>query len=176
MSVSDAAEALGLDPETPLLGYVVKGDLLRSNPELISGLDVKGLAQLTQGSQTTLTISDQNKGNLVLASTPLASVGWILVSEIPESDLYQDINAVFYNEFFTILILADVFILLLSFQYTERYSQLIRNTGFIICTILIRLSFSTSGLTNILLIASSVLFGLIILKTYLAIEKDTQNQ
>ena len=55
-----------------------------------------------------------------------------------------DINAVFYNEFFTILILADVFILLLSFQYTERYSQLIRNTGFVICTILIRLSFATS--------------------------------
>lgn len=92
------------------------------------------------------------------------------------SVILPDINAVFYNEFFTILILADVFILLLSFQYTERYSQLIRNTGFIICTILIRLSFSTSGLTNILLIASSVLFGLIILKTYLAIEKDTQNQ
>ncbi len=81
-----------------------------------------------------------------------------------------DINAVFYNEFFTILILADVFILLLSFQYTERYSQLIRNTGFVICTILIRLSFSTSGLTNILLIVSSALFGLAILRIYNAIE------
>ena len=51
-----------------------------------------------------------------------------------------DINAIFYNEFFSVLILADVFILLLSFQYTERYNQIIRNTGFIICTILIRLS------------------------------------
>ena len=78
----------------------------------------------------------------------------------------SDINSIFYNEFFTILILADVLILLLSFQYTERYSQLIRNTGFVICTILIRLSFGVSGLTNVLLIISSVAFGLVILNIY----------
>ena len=78
----------------------------------------------------------------------------------------SDINSIFYNEFFTILILADVLILLLSFQYTERYSQLIRNTGFVICTILIRLSFGVSGLTNVILIISSVAFGLIILSIY----------
>jgi len=84
----------------------------------------------------------------------------------------SNINSIFYNEFFTILILADVFILLLSFQYTEKYSQLIRNTGFVICTILIRLSFASKGLANILLIVSSVLFGLIILRIYQAFEKD----
>ena len=78
----------------------------------------------------------------------------------------SDINSIFYNEFFTILILADVLILLLSFQYTERYSQLIRNTGFVICTILIRLSFGVNGLTNVLLIISSVAFGLMILTIY----------
>ncbi len=76
------------------------------------------------------------------------------------------VNEVFYTTFFSILIIADVFILLLSFLYTERYSQIMRNTGFIICTILIRLSFSSSGLTNLLLIVSSVVFGLLILKIY----------
>ena len=89
-----------------------------------------------------------------------------------KENILPDINSVFYNEFFTILILADVFILLLSFQYTERYSQLIRNTGFVICTILIRLSFGTYGLTNILLIISSVLFGLLILRIYHKMESD----
>ena len=89
-----------------------------------------------------------------------------------KKSILPDINSVFYNEFFTILILADVFILLLSFQYTERYSQLIRNTGFVICTILIRLSFGTYGLTNILLIISSVLFGLLILRIYHKMESD----
>ena len=81
------------------------------------------------------------------------------------------VNEVFYNTFFSILIIADVFILLLSFLYTERYSQIMRNTGFIICTILIRLSFSSTGLTNLLLIVSSVLFGLLILKIYSLMNK-----
>jgi NitT/TauT family transport system substrate-binding protein len=37
ISVAEAATALGLDPETPLLGYVVKGELARAKPELIAG-------------------------------------------------------------------------------------------------------------------------------------------
>ena len=40
VDVADAAEALGLDPETPLLGYVVRGEMLRDNPELVYGLAV----------------------------------------------------------------------------------------------------------------------------------------
>ncbi|MDA8640873.1 hypothetical protein N9L37_00735 [Flavobacteriaceae bacterium] len=91
-----------------------------------------------------------------------------------EETFDENLNNLFFNEFFTILILADVFILLLSFQYTERYSQLIRNTGFIISTILLRLSFSVSGLTSILLIISGIIFGLLILLIYNAIEKDNK--
>jgi len=97
----------------------------------------------------------------------LYSIG--ISSDFASSFYY--VNEVFYNTFFSILIIADVFILLLSFLYTERYSQIMRNTGFIICTILIRLSFSSSGLTNLLLIISSVLFGLLILKIYSLMNK-----
>lgn len=38
LSVEDAALDLGLDPQTPLLGYVVKGEMLRDNPDLVAGL------------------------------------------------------------------------------------------------------------------------------------------
>ena len=38
ISTADAATALGLDPETPLLGYVLRGEMLRENPELVHGL------------------------------------------------------------------------------------------------------------------------------------------
>ncbi len=37
ISVSDAAQSLGLDPETPLLGYVFHGSLLKDRPDLIRG-------------------------------------------------------------------------------------------------------------------------------------------
>ncbi len=38
IDVADAARTLGLDPDTPLLGYVVKGEMLRDNPDLVKGL------------------------------------------------------------------------------------------------------------------------------------------
>lgn len=38
ISVEDAAKALGLDPDTPLLGYVLKGEMLRDHPEVVRGL------------------------------------------------------------------------------------------------------------------------------------------
>nr|WP_226925826.1 ABC transporter substrate-binding protein [Fluviibacterium sp. MJW13] len=38
VDVSDAAAALGLDPETPLLGYVVTGDLVAENPAIVQAL------------------------------------------------------------------------------------------------------------------------------------------
>ncbi len=89
-------------------------------------------------------------------------------------DQYVDdeLNYLFFVDFFSILILVDVFILLISFQYTERYSQLIRNTGFIISTILLRLSFSATGLSSIILLISGILFGLIILSIYNQMEKQ----
>lgn len=38
ISVGDAAVALGLAPETPLLGYVVRGEMLRDHPDMVAGL------------------------------------------------------------------------------------------------------------------------------------------
>lgn len=77
-----------------------------------------------------------------------------------------DINKVFYNEFFTLMILFDVLILMISLLYTDNYSQLIRNSGFVISTVLIRLSFTAEGLLNPLLIAIGVLFGTLMLALY----------
>ncbi len=74
-----------------------------------------------------------------------------------------DINLIFFNEFFTILILADVLLLLFSFFHTDQFNAVIRNSGFIISTILIRLSFSTTGLINDLLVVVAVSFGVLIL-------------
>ena len=84
----------------------------------------------------------------------------------------DDLNGVFFVDFFTVLILVDVLILLISFQYTERYSQLMRNTGFIISTILLRLSFSVTGLFSIILLVLGVAFGLVILKIYKLAEEN----
>ena len=38
ISVDDAAAALGLDPATPLLGYVIRGEMLRDHPDVVAGM------------------------------------------------------------------------------------------------------------------------------------------
>tara|TARA_Y100001970_G_scaffold9749_1_gene11488 strand:- start:586 stop:1455 length:870 start_codon:yes stop_codon:yes gene_type:complete len=120
-------------------------------------------------------ISQKKLISILLVPTLLFLAGWSFYSWANASlfsNGYDDnVNFLFFVDFFTILILVDVFILLISFRYTERYSQLIRNTGFIISTILLRLSFAASGLVSVILIASGVLFGLIILYIYKRMEK-----
>ncbi len=88
----------------------------------------------------------------------------------------SDVNSVFYDEFFNILVIVDVLILIVSLLYTVRYSQLIRNTGFVISTILIRISFSASGILNIILIITAVLFGALIMALYNVVEKQEQER
>ena len=91
---------------------------------------------------------------------------WIYESLLMRSasaESFGDINQIFFNEFFTILILADVLLLLFSFFHTDQFSKVIRNSGFIISTILIRLSFGTEGLLNNVLVIGAVVFGVLIL-------------
>ena len=97
------------------------------------------------------------------------------VFNIYSNQTITQIDGLFFNKFFTLLILADVIILLISFRYTEEYSKLIRNTGFIISTILIRLSFSSSGYLTMILILTGVSFAYLILKIYNSIENPKTN-
>jgi len=83
----------------------------------------------------------------------------------------KDVNNVFFDEFFTILILTDVLLLLISFLHIDKFNKIIRDSGFIISTILIKLSFGVEGLLNTILIVVAVLFGVIILAIHNAFEK-----
>ena len=83
----------------------------------------------------------------------------------------QDVNKIFFDTCFTILILTDVLLLLISFLHTDKFNRVIRNSGFIISTILIKLSFGIEGLLNIILIVVAVLFGVIILAIHNQFER-----
>jgi len=100
---------------------------------------------------------------------------WIYTSLVLHAegvDSFGDINDIFFNEFFTVLILADVLLLLFSFFHTDQFNKVIRNSGFIISTILIRISFSVEGLINNILIVSAVIFGVLILALHNGYEKN----
>ncbi|MCC5921100.1 MAG: hypothetical protein LAT68_10285 [Cyclobacteriaceae bacterium] len=75
----------------------------------------------------------------------------------------SNINNIFFDEFFTILIVVDVILLLFSFFYSDEFHKIIRNSGFIISTILIKISFSAEGLINNALVIGAVLFGFLMM-------------
>lgn len=83
-----------------------------------------------------------------------------------------DVNAIFFDDFFTVLILVDVLLVLFSFAHTDKFNKVIRNSGFVISTILVKLSFSVTGLQNVLLIISAVAFGVAILWIHKLFEQN----
>lgn len=87
----------------------------------------------------------------------------------------NDLDSIFYKDFFTTLILADVLILLLSYALSQDYFKLIRNTGFVITTILLRLSFGASQPLDVLLIITGTAFGYMMLILYSSYSREIQN-
>lgn len=82
----------------------------------------------------------------------------------------------FFSSFFTLLILSDVMVLLFSFAVTDNFPKVMRNSGFVLSTTLIKLSFNVTGLTSHILVVMAVLFGTLILvlyKRYKTIEVPT---
>ncbi len=86
---------------------------------------------------------------------------------------FKEINNIFFDEFFTVLIIVDVLLLLFSFFYSDKFHKIIRNSGFVISTILIKVSFLSDGLVNNMLIIGAVLFGYLILLVHNLYENDT---
>ncbi|MDP4600116.1 MAG: hypothetical protein NWS84_03125 [Polaribacter sp.] len=85
---------------------------------------------------------------------------------------FKNINNIFFEQFFSILIITDVILLLFSFFHTDEFHKVFRNSGFIISTILLRISFSVTGILNTILIIAAIIFGLIILIIYNKFEKN----
>ena len=108
----------------------------------------------------------RNLSMLLLALTFLLGayslIDWLFMSPA-EHNLQTaiDVNGVFFDHFFSLLIISDVIILLVSLFYTDDYSLIIRNSSFVVSTILLKLSFSASGILEQILIIVGVSFGVL---------------
>ncbi|MGL5683807.1 MAG: hypothetical protein ACRDDZ_12260 [Marinifilaceae bacterium] len=78
----------------------------------------------------------------------------------------KKMNKIFYSTFFSILILAEVLLLLFTIELTERFSKVIRNSAFIISTVLLKLSFSVEGVDNIIFVVTAISFSVLVLVGY----------
>lgn len=77
--------------------------------------------------------------------------------------IVKSMSYLFFNTFFVALILIEVLLLLFTFNLSDKFSKVVRNSGFIISTILLKLSFRSDGGISIVFILTAVAFGVIIL-------------
>ena len=82
---------------------------------------------------------------------------------------------IFFSDFFTILILADILILLLSYRFTVDFANLARNTGFILSTVILRVAISAPGISAVILFTLSGILGLAILRISSEFVRDKKN-
>ncbi len=87
------------------------------------------------------------------------------------ASLIKDIDKIFFEDFFLLLILVDVLLLLFSLRHTDEFYKIMRNSGFVISTILIKLSFGVEGVISTILLVAAVAFGLAILAIHNQFEK-----
>ena len=71
---------------------------------------------------------------------------------------------IFFLDFFTFLILADILILLMSYWFYTDFGNLARNTGFVLSTVIIRVAISSAGVSSMILFALSGFLGIMILR------------
>jgi len=90
-------------------------------------------------------------------------VDWLGSNELGAAPVL-DLNAIFFDPFYTVLIMSDVLILLLSLLYSDDFPTIIRNSSFVVSTILLKFSFSAESGISQLLIVTGVGFGVLMLQ------------
>jgi hypothetical protein len=90
-----------------------------------------------------------------------------------------NVDLFFFPRFFEFMIFTDVFLLIVSLAYYDRYEYVFRNAGFVISTVLLRVSLETPKPYDLLLALTAMLYGLVVLGVFAclsAIERRSVDQ
>lgn len=103
---------------------------------------------------------------ILLATVNLTT--WVMSLSILNSPLGgpADIDNFFFPAFFEFMIFTDVFLLIISISYYERYDHVFRNAGFVISTVLIRISLSTPQPYDTAIAVVAMIYGLGVLAVF----------
>lgn len=85
---------------------------------------------------------------------------------IPFAGEAKDLDFFFFPAFFEFMIFTDVFLLIVSIPFYERYEYVIRNAGFVISTVLLRFSLSTPKPFDLAIGLVAMAYGLSVLGVF----------
>ena len=169
----EAVKAVLLDMAGALLMFMIVTGftfLREITPKVTTHRDLQAFIQLKKAMALLLL------GVLVtLAAINLG--GWLgVIGGLPEALAAKpaDVDLFFFPRFFEFMIFTDVFLLIVSLAYYDRYEYVFRNAGFVISTVLLRVSLSTPKPYDLLLAVTAMLYGAAVLgvfATYAAMPK-----
>jgi hypothetical protein len=161
----EAVRAVLLDMGGALLMFaIVTGfTFLRDRtPKTTIHRDLQGFIQLKKGVALLLLV--------VLVALAAINLGtWLGVIDGWPGALAAkpaDVDLFFFPRFFEFMIFTDVFLLIVSLAYYDRYEYVFRNAGFVISTVLLRVSLSTPKPYDLLLALTAMLYGAAVLGVF----------
>lgn len=77
-----------------------------------------------------------------------------------------DLDLIFFPQFYGVMIFADVFLLLASFSFFDRFEFVFRNAGFVISTVLLRFSLTSPKPLDIVVSLIAMMFGIVVLAIF----------
>ena len=174
----EAVKAVLLDMAGAMLMFlIVTGfTLLRHvTPKTPIHRDLQGFIELKKAVAVLLLVV-----LVVLATINLASwLGFVSGLTVGLAPPPADVDLFFFPRFFEFMIFTDVFLLIVSLAYYDRYEYVFRNAGFVISTVLLRVSLSTPKPYDLLLALTAMLYGLAVLGVFAcfsAIERGAVNR
>lgn len=106
---------------------------------------------------------------VVFICLAMFNLGWWLLAELPGTGLapaVADIDQFFFPTFFELMIFTDVLLLIASINYYDRYEYLFRNSGFVISTVLLRISLSTEKPLDLVIALVAIIYGLALISIF----------
>lgn len=97
---------------------------------------------------------------ILLSISSFYNWGYEMLIALETNKNFPNSNAVFYSDFFSIMIFVDVLLLIISFIYHFSFFTIFRNASFIITTILIRMSLTIEKPMNYIIILIGFLFSI----------------
>jgi len=161
----EAVKAVLLDMAGAVLMFLIVTAftyLRRVTPKTPIRRDLAGFIQLKKAMAVLLLVV-----LVTLAAINLAS--WLGIVRGPAAAMVvppANVDLFFFPRFFEFMIFTDVFLLIVSLAYYDRYEYVFRNAGFVISTVLLRVSLSTPKPYDLLLALTAMLYGLAVLGVF----------
>lgn len=103
---------------------------------------------------------------IILATVNLFHWASGIVAPHASSGGDKDLDYFFFPAFFEFMIFTDILLLIVSIPFYERYEYVIRNSGFVISTVLVRCSLSTPKPYDLAVGLVAILYGLCVLAVF----------